>query len=262
MSTPTATPAEGTQAPAATSQPSGTAPAAAPAADPKSASGASGTTGASGEPKAPAASPAAPKQAAPEGDGTLLGKKLPPADPAKGAAEASKEGAQPKAEQYEVTLPDGSLLSAETAKAMSQTYRDLGLTKEQGQKMAEHANGLLKGYVDDAVRKVQELDNQNWDNLQKHPKYGGQNLGESNKMATAALDKFFPGLKAKLINSPYAADPDLFGGLVELGRMITDPKFRLNGLPPEPKPTITPAQSLYGVDGRGLNAQPKEGTAA
>ncbi|HEV3026862.1 MAG TPA: hypothetical protein VG457_04775, partial [Planctomycetota bacterium] len=210
MST-TAPPAAGTPPPAA-------APAA-PAPETKAPTGTPGAPGVSGEPKAPAATPDATKTPEPAAPTTLLGKKLPPADPAKAAAEAPKEGAEkPKAEEYEVALPKDSLLGADQAKAMTVKYRELGLTKDQAQALAEQTSGALKSYVDARMAEVQKTEAGWWKEVESNPKYGGANLVQSDKFATAALDKFFPGLKDELINSPYAAHPKLFIGLVELGK--------------------------------------------
>lgn len=243
MATETATPAATGQTPAAAS-PAIPAPG---TVDPK---------GVSGEPKAPAATPDGSKVQDPAQPSTLLGKKLPAPEPGKPAADAPKDDAKAKAEEYEVVLPQGAILGADQAKAMTEQYRKLGLTKEQATELATQTDGMVKSYVDGQVAKLQETEAGWWKELEANPKYGGANLAQSDKFATAALDRFFPGLKDELMNSPYAAHPKLFGGLVELGKMISDAKFRTDVLPATPKDE-NPAHALYGEDGMGKNVVKK-----
>lgn len=245
MATDTATPAAETKTPAADST------------EKKPATGTPETKGVSGETKPPAATPDATKTPDAPPPTTLLGKKLPPADPAKAAAEGLKEGEKAKAEEYEVALPEGSLLSAEHAKAMTEQYRKLGLSKDQAQALAVQADGMVKSYVETQVAKLNETEAGWWKAIEADPQLGGANLAQSDKHATAALDRFFPGLKDELVNSPYAAHPKLFKGLVELGKMIGDAKFRTDGLPPAVKEELSPAQKVYGKDGKGINVKPK-----
>ncbi len=251
----TATPAAETQAPAAASQQQG-----APAAETKTATGTTETKGVSGETKSPAATPEAKKTPDAPAPTTLLGKKLPPPEPGKAAAEAPKDGEKPKAEEYQVALPEGSLLGADQAKSMTEEYRKLGLSKEQAQALATHADGMVKSYVEAQVAKLNETEAGWWKELEANPQLGGANLAQSDKLATAALDRFFPGLKDELMSSPYAAHPRLFKGLVELGKMIGDAKFRTDGQPPTVKEELTAAQKIYGKDGKGLNVRPRIGT--
>lgn len=247
-----------TTTPAAEAQAAAAASSETKALETKPATGTPEVKGVSGEVKPPAATPDATKKPDAAAPTTLLGKKLPPADPAKAAAEAPKDE-KAKAEEYEVALPEGSLLNADHAKAMTEHFKKLGLTKDQATELAKHTDGVVKGYVEAATAQLSATEAGWWKELEAHPKYGGANLPESDKHATAALEKFFPGLKEELLNSPYAAHPKLFGGLVELGKAIADPRFRMNGIPPADKPKLTPAQELYGVDGKGKNIASKEG---
>lgn len=251
MATETAKPAAEAQAPAAASTASETKPA----------TGTPEAKGVSGEPKAPAATPEATKAPDPAAPTTLLGKKLPAPEPGKPAAEAPKDGEKAKAEEYEVALPQGSILGVDQAKAMTEQYRKLGLSKDQAQALAAQTDSMVKSYVDGQVAKLNEVEAGWWKELENHPKLGGTNLDQSNKLATAALDRFFPGLKDELVNSPYAAHPKLFAGLVELGKMISDAKFRTNGLPTPPKDE-NPAHQLYGPDGEGRNLADKKEVGA
>jgi len=257
MATDTATTAAKAQDPAAASQ---SKTETTPPAETKPATGTE-VKGVSGEGKPPSATPEAKKPESSEPT-TLLGKKLPAPEPGKPAAEAPKEGEKPKVEEYEVALPEGSLLGVDQAKAMTEQYRKLGLTKDQATELAAQTDSMVKGYVDTQVAKLHETEAGWWKDLEADPKYGGSNLTQSDKLATAALDRFFPGLKNDLMNSPYAAHPKLFRGLVDLGKMIADAKFRTDGLPPPVKEELTPAQKIYGKDGKGINVRPRPGTEA
>lgn len=247
MATTTATPAAAAQPAAAASQ-SGT--------DPKTQAGTEAAKGVSGETKSPAATSDAAKGSESAQPTTLLGKKLPPPDPGQAAAEASEKDGKAKAEDYQVELPKESLLGPDQAKAMTEQYRKLGLTKDQAQALAAQTDGMLKSYVDTQVAKLQETEAGWWKALEADPKYGGKNLTANDKLATAALDRFFPGLKDELMNSPYAAHPVLFKGLVELGRMIADAKFRVDGQATTGK-VENPAHAMYGEDGMGKNVVKK-----
>lgn len=247
-----------TVSPAATGQaPATTAPATALASETKLATGTDGAKGVSGERTAPAATPDATKPAEPKSDGSLLGKRLPPAEQAKDGAKTPDGEQKPTAEKYEVALPKDALLGADLAKGMSEKYQELGLNKDQAQKLAEHTDGVVKGYVSSKVAELDAKEAGWWKDIENHPKYGGANLENSNKFATAALDKFFPGLKNDLVNSPYAVHPVLFSGLVELGKMTADPSFRLNGQQLPAAEELTPAQRIYGKDGKGKNIAEK-----
>lgn len=254
MTVETAKPAAEAQAPAAASQQK-----TAPVVETKVETGTPEAKGVSGETKSPPATPEAKKSPDPAAPTTLLGKKLPPAEPAKATAEGSKEG-EKKAEEYEVALPEGAILGPDQAKSMTEQYRKLGLSKDQAQALATHADGMVRSYVDAQVAKLNETEAGWWKELEANPKLGGANLTQSDKLASAALDRFFPGLKEDLMNSPYAAHPKLFPGLVELGKLISDAKFRTDVLPPTPKP-VNPAHALYGEDGQGKNVVKKSDVA-
>jgi hypothetical protein len=132
-----------------------------------------------------------------------------------------KAAAESKApEKYELAIPDGAeqWLDDADLKNFEKTARAKGLTNEQAQAhIDEYADSLATQSA--AFR----------EETSKHPKYGGDNLAETQRLATLALDRVRPANTAEgkairqlLARTGYGNNVHIVGLLADLGKMMAE----------------------------------------
>lgn len=132
-----------------------------------------------------------------------------------GAAAASEAP-----EKYDLAIPDGAeqWLDDADLKAFEKTARAKGLTNDQAQAhIDEYADSLATQSA--AFR----------EETSKHPKYGGDNLAETQRLATLALDRVRPANTAEgkavrqlLARTGYGNNVHIVGLLADLGKMMAE----------------------------------------
>jgi len=133
----------------------------------------------------------------------------------KDGADASKAP-----EKYELAIPDGAdqWLDDADLKNFEKSARAKGLTNEQAQAhIDEYADSLATQSA--AFR----------EETSKHPKYGGDNLAETQRLATLALDRVRPANTAEgkairqlLARTGYGNNVHIVGLLADLGKMMAE----------------------------------------
>lgn len=157
-------------------------------------------------------------------------------------AEALKAYAPP--EQYKFAQVDGKDLAPELTKELSETAKALGLTAEQAQKFADYELGLRKaaGESDANALKAIETKQNEWRGISaKDPEVGGDKYEANKGLSKTALEKFFPDVAKNAAGFPFLDHPEVFKGLVAIGKaMASDGDFVRGGAP---KPSD--AKSFY-----------------
>lgn len=150
---------------------------------------------------------------------------VPPTPPATPPATPPPDGQTPPPaapEKYDLKVPQGaeSYLDAQDLKAFESVVRAKGLTNEQAQAaIDEHADALAAQSA--AFRSQTEQD----------PTYGGEKLAETQKLASAALDKIRPAgtprgdaLRRVLAKTGYGNHLEVVALLADLGKMMAEDK--------------------------------------
>lgn len=180
---------------------------------------------------APATVPAA--EAAPANtDGTVPDGEAKPAAPEPRAP----------AEYANFTAPDGKDLPPEAADQVKSIAKELDLTQEQAQKLAE-----FKLTRDQAMRDQLNTESTKWLNeLPSDKEFGGEKLGENLAIAKKAIDAFgTPELKTLLETSRLGNHPEMIRAFYRAGLAISqDNKFVAGGSGGKPEGG-NPAKSLY-----------------
>jgi hypothetical protein len=121
-------------------------------------------------------------------------------------------------EQYALTNPDESIVSAERLAAFEQEARDLGLTNAQAQ---AHLDRRVMAVMAEADRLLAETT--------ADPTWGGANLPQTQKFAEAALNRFAPagtpegdGLRVMLRNSGYGDALPIVALFARIGKAMAE----------------------------------------
>ena len=177
---------------------------------------------------APAGQQQAPQPAAPPAPAVAA--QPPAADPAKPAG--------PPAEYAEFTVPEGMTLVPEVAEGVKAVAKDLGLTQEQAQKLAD-ANMNTAQAVFVKARSDWETQSRN------DPEVGGAAFAESIGYANKAVDAFGSAeFKALLNRSGLGNHPEMLRVFSKVGRAISEDRL-VTGATGHPGGERD-ARSLYG----------------
>lgn len=184
----------------------------------------------------------APEAAAPEGadqgneqasgeagedDGTLL------TDGAKPEGEGEPAQTEGDPAPYEgLTAPEGfDGIDAEALAAATPLMRSFGVADDQAQAFIDQAAPVIAGMVERQARAAVEAQTaqhaeieRGWiEGIKTHPEFGGANLERSLTDAARARDKVFGAEFGQFLkDSRLGNHPDMFAGLVKIGRMIAD----------------------------------------
>lgn len=165
----------------------------------------------------------------------------PASEPAKADApadgEQSKEGDKAAdkpagaPEKYEAfTLPEGTKISDELNGDLAATAKELGLTQEQAQKLADLAakhGGNQQTAMADAVQKARA----EWAQSSTSDKeFGGEKLSENLAVAKKAMDQFgTPELKTLLNESGLGNHPEIIRAFYRAGKAISEDRVVTHG---------------------------------
>ena len=191
----------------------------------------------------------------PEGDGKPEGEK--PEGDAK--PEGEKDGdAAPLVgevpETYELTAPEGFVIDKTSLDIFDPVFRELGLTKEGAQKMADAAPAFVEHIAQQvAGAQVQQIidTRKAWaDAAIADPEIGGKNLEMSKQLAASVFDRY--GLKPDgpfrtLLNeSGLANHPDMIRVFAKIGHDMKEDGFPVGE--GAPKPASSRTERMYPDD--------------
>lgn len=172
------------------------------------------------------------------------GKKKPDATTGKEAPAEPAKGKDGPPEKYALTVPEGAeaYLDAEDLKAIEKTARAQGWTNDVAQTaIEEHADALAAQSA--AFRAITETDKT----------YGGDNLAETQRLASTVLDKFAPvgdplgdALRRDLAKTGYGNKLSVLSFLTRIGKAIAeDTPGQTSGLGGSKKKPKTPEELFY-----------------
>lgn len=163
-----------------------------------------------------------------------------PVDPAKPAeAGAAGEALVGAPEKYEFKLPDGLTMDAAGLAKYEATFRDLGLTNDQAQRIvgqyAEQVVEQNKQLEADLVKQTEE-----WASaLRSDPEFGGTKFDATVATAQKAIGHFGdPALKQWLEDTGAMNHPGLVKAFSKIGKAMSEDTFNRPGgnVPGTPKP--------------------------
>lgn len=202
-------------------------------------------------PSASAATPAADPAAvvATPATGTLLGgDPKPDGDPAPAAATPAadpKPTEPPKPEgapeKYEFKAPEGKEYDPQVLESFSTAAKDANLTQEAAQKLIDSMAPALAQRQQEQVETVQK----GWLEASKTDKeFGGDKLAENLAFAKKSFDQFStPELRDLMEKSHLGDHPEVIRMFIKVGKAISEDKF-VSGSPGG-RPTVDPASVLY-----------------
>lgn len=155
----------------------------------------------------------------------------------KAAEDKPSDEAAGAPETYEdFTLPEGVVLDDTTAGELKTLAKDLNLTQEQAQKVADLGAALSQRWAAGFQEQLTSA-SEEWATVTKADKeIGGEKLTGSLAGAKAALDKFgTPELRELLQTSRLGNHPEVVRLLARVGQAISDDNSVVTGAPPSEK---------------------------
>lgn len=142
------------------------------------------------------------------------------------AEDKPAEGSEEKAEvpeAYEFTFPEGVEVDPDTVGELGNVAKELGLTQEQAQKIADLGAKQSERWLQ-AQQTVMDNAEKQWiDTVRADEEIGGDKLDENLSVAKGALDKFgTPELAAFLKESRLGNHPELIRLMHRVGKAIAD----------------------------------------
>lgn len=134
------------------------------------------------------------------------------------------DGKKPEVpEDYEFSFSEGMEVDADTLGDLKGVAKELGLTQEQAQKLADLGVKQSERWVS-AQQKVMEDAEKAWvDTVKTDKEIGGDKLAENLAIAKGALDKFgSPELSAFLKESRLGNHPEIIRFMHKVGKAIAD----------------------------------------
>lgn len=126
-----------------------------------------------------------------------------PADAVKPAAEDKKpsDGQTPPAtpddtqkivpDEYELSVPENSLLSSARVEKLQQYAKEKGLSKDDAQALLNREHDALSGYVNDQHQSLKKLSDQWVNESMSDKELGGEKFKETVEIAKRGLELFF-----------------------------------------------------------------------
>lgn len=136
------------------------------------------------------------------------------------------EGSEQKAEvpeTYEFKFAEGLEVDASTLGELSDVAKELGLTQEQAQKIADLGAKQSERWVEAQQKVLADAETQWIESVRTDKEIGGDKLDENVAVAVKALDKFgTPELKAFLKESRLGNHPEMIRLAYRVGKAIAD----------------------------------------
>jgi len=140
------------------------------------------------------------------------------------AGEGKKEEPKGAPEKYELKPPEGIALDEETVQAFEPIARELGLSNEQAQKLADFYCAKQAEIPAQLVRKAEELEAQWAEAARKDKEYGGDSFDRSIGLANSALKALDTdgSITKMLAETRMLNNPEMIRLLVRVGSKVTE----------------------------------------
>lgn len=154
------------------------------------------------------------------------------AKPADGSAKPDDKGAPAVPEKYDFKMPDGIELDTAAADEFSTIAKELGLSQENAQKVAEVGAKMVQRQQEAHLKQVEE-----WVGAVKADKeIGGEKLNENLAVARKTIETFgSPELKSLLNETGLGNHPEIVKLAYKIGKAISDDGFVRGGATTSPK---------------------------
>lgn len=182
----------------------------------------------------------------------------PAADTSAATAVEPKDGEQPKPGDkpddgkpadvaYEFKLPEGVDLKGEALDELKATAKELGLTQEQAQRVADLGAKQAQGFAAQLVEQQKTLTAEWAEQTTNDKDIGGDKLPENLGVAKKALDTFgTPELKTLLNQSGLGNHPEIVRFMVKAGKAISEDGKLVTGSAAQVNREATPiANRMY-----------------
>jgi len=161
--------------------------------------------------------------------------------PEEGEKEEAKKPEVP--EKYEIKLPEGFEVDEKALETFTPVFKDIGLTNEQAQKLAD---AYIEMQKKDAEAYINEINK--WKEQAKNdPEYGGARLKENLAIASKAMREVFSEKTIALMDyMGLTSHPELIRDLWKLGLKISEDRW-VGGKPAgsvEDESGLTPEEKL------------------
>lgn len=169
-------------------------------------------------------------------------------EPATEKAEGEEKPAEKVApEKYEFKAPEGVELDTELLGEFEGIARELNLTQEDAQKVADIGAKLAQKFQTKQAEVVQEARTEWAKQTTADKEIGGDKLAENIAVAEKALATFgSPELRALLKESGLGNHPEVVRAFVRVGKAISEDGLVVGRVGVDPAQRRDPASALYG----------------
>jgi hypothetical protein len=170
-----------------------------------------------------------------------------PTDAAKTDDAAAKTDEAAKEVVYEFKLPEGVDLKGEALDELKATAKELGLTQEQAQRVADLGAKQAQGFAAQLVEQQKTMTAEWAEQTTTDKEIGGDKLSENLGVAKKALDTFgSPALKTLLNQSGLGNHPEVVRFMVKAGKAISEDGRLVTGAAAQADRANTPIENrLY-----------------
>lgn len=162
------------------------------------------------------------------------------------AVEAAKAAEKVAPEKYEFKAPEGTTLDNELLGEFEGMARELKLSQEDAQKVADLGVKLTQKFQTQQAEAMQAAKAEWTAAATTDKEYGGDKLAENLAVAEKALDAFgTPELKSLLKESGFSHHPELVRFMYRAGKAISEDRMVTGGAGPATAATQSTAKSLY-----------------
>jgi len=155
--------------------------------------------------------------------------------PAEGeeSKEGEAEGEADKEVEYDLKMPEGTMLEESVKDEIVSIAKEQGLSNENAQKLLDMQSAAVDSFKTQAMEAHHEQLDSWYEELRVDKEVGGDNITESAELAKRAVIEFGgEEFLAELNDTGYANHPGLFKMLVNVGREIEAGSLVLPGAQP------------------------------
>lgn len=149
-------------------------------------------------------------------------------------------------DSYTFTAPEGQSMDAEAVAELSGIAKELGLSQEEGQKVADIGAKLAQKWETKQAETLQKASAEWAAAATADKEYGGDKLEASMTAAKKALTAFgSPELTALLNGSGLGNHPEVIRFMVKAGKAVSEDRMVTGGAGPAGNATESAAQRMY-----------------
>lgn len=131
-----------------------------------------------------------------------------------------------EAEEVSVELPEGSKLSADDAKELTEMVKEFGLSKDQADKVLKTVESAVERFQESQIELL-ESQRVKWEkSFSDDKEIGGENANLSIRYAQKALNEFgSEDFKKELEKTKFGSHPEVIRVFARIGKAISDDNF-------------------------------------